>query len=396
MVSNVLFHISVLVFHVAASVDCPVVISLARNLNLNLVQPTIWNQLQTNCCTATGVTCDSNPYVTRIIWESLGLNGTISTIVLPSNLQWLRFGLNSISGPLPTNWASWPSSLYQVILKSNELTGNIPNTKPGTVTDFWVQDNLLTGPLPSNLLISLTELHVGSNFLSGDLPSFPASMVYLYLGWKTDSCSVVCNKFTGTLRLIKPIWFTVNFNLITNIVITDISGLTNCDVSNNPLLGNPSLSSLGICSRNNLYAASLLPNTRISTTTTLKSNIKFFSNTIILAASTVQTSKGDFNSQLENLFYPPQSAVQSNQFRQISSTKIYSMTNHNFRSEEQPERTILLVSILPTKSLSIYLTFTAFVVAKFAINLLLIGFIFSKTPIMREMKSRTKKVKNRS
>ena len=51
----------------------------------------------------------------------------------------------------------------------------------------------------------------------------------------------------------------------------------NCDLSNNPLLGNPNIAGLTMCTKNGLYSAALLPITRSTTklakTTSVSENV---------------------------------------------------------------------------------------------------------------------------
>jgi hypothetical protein len=116
--------------NIAVSTDCPGVIVFANSLNIDIQQPAIYSKLQSNCCTATGVTCDGTPRVTSIIWSGFILNGTLNTaigVTLPSALTKLDMSVNSIDGTVPT---SWPSSLTYLDLSHNRFTGTIPGTWP--------------------------------------------------------------------------------------------------------------------------------------------------------------------------------------------------------------------------------------------------------------------------
>ena len=72
-------------------------------------------------------------------------------------------------------------------------------------------------------------------------------------------------------------------NWITNVIIQDTIDLTHCDIFYNPLLGNPNIEGLGICTQDGLYSASLLPNIRITTTSTI-------STTNVVSASVMGTT----------------------------------------------------------------------------------------------------------
>ena len=96
--------------------------------------------------------------------------------------------------------------------------------------------------------------------MSGDLPSFPPTLQYLGLGLSGNPG----NHFTGTLRLNRPIELYIYDNWITDVVIQDSSQIdpNYCELSNNPLLGNPNIAGLTTCTQDGLYSASLLPVTK--------------------------------------------------------------------------------------------------------------------------------------
>ena len=208
-------------------------------------QSAVWSSLQGDCCTASGVTCVGQ-IVFMIRWTNMRLNGTINETAIPSSVSYLN-------------------------LNDNELKGSIPNGLPS----------------------ALTELYLWGNQMSNDLPSFPSELKWLGLGYPGFSG----NYFTGTLRLNKPIAVEINDNWITDIVIRDSSQINSiyCDLSNNPLFGNPNLANLTMCTQIGLYSANLLPNTKsiltsgpssdFGTTATTMRNA-----TITLIADKVRTS----------------------------------------------------------------------------------------------------------
>ena len=202
-------------------------IQLAFDLGLQTAQPAIWSTLQGDCCTASGVTCDGSQRVTHINWYVLGLNGVINETAIPS-------------------------SLYFFDLWNNGISGSIPNA------------------LPSGLVV----LDLDGNQMSGDLPSFPSTLQFLHLG----APGYPGNHFTGSLRLNRPIELRINDNWITDVVIQDSSVLgtdgNDCDLSNNPLLDNPNIAGLTMCTKNDLYSAALLPVTRSTVTTLTKTTTK--------------------------------------------------------------------------------------------------------------------------
>ena len=205
----------------AVSLDCPDLLQLADKLGMQSKQPTIWNALNNDCCSADGVTCDQSERVTEIRWGSMQLNGTINGTAISSSVTWLGLNSNSITGPIPI---ALPSGLITLILDGNRM--------------------------------------------SGDLPSFPSNVRKLWLGYPGNPG----NHFTGTLLLNQPLRLYINHNLITDVVIQNSSDFTLCDLSNNPLLGNPTIANLTMCTKNGLYSAALLSATRNLMTTAVRTD----------------------------------------------------------------------------------------------------------------------------
>ena len=406
----------------AVSANCPKVITLAKNLNMNLVRPSIWSQLQFDCCSASGVSCDATPSVVSINWNTLGLNGTLNSSSLPPNLIWLYLNSNLITGAIPT---TWPTGIQTLYLHGNLFTGSIIALPPNVVT-VWLQRNLLTGTLPNNLPASLNELHLDDNHLSGNLPDFPAGISYLYLGWYTET---IHNQFSGTLRLNRPKGFEINFNLITDIVVTDRSLLAGCNLSDNPLLGNPNLANFAVCIQNNLYSPSSLPNTKMSsifttskmsasstsktTTKTLMTTSsstsattpKLFTSTSS-STSTINGVQSFISSQstsdasstvslttdlasstdikLETLFSSNTVAVFVTNFALISQNTLTTIRNSTLNVFT--ENRVSYASISPIKMPFFELTLTKFF--KLVVNVILVNYVFSKSPFLREIRAK--------
>ena len=231
----------------ALSVDCPKVISFAFDLGMPSKLPATWSALQSNCCTGGSVTCSSQR-VTGIHWWGIGLNGTINGTAIPSSLTVLQ-------------------------LHNNAITGSIPNSLPSGLLSLYLYNNAITGFIPSSLPSGLREMWLHSNRMSGDLPLFPSTLQYLFLGYPDTPG----NHFTGTLGLNQPTWLSINHNWITDVIIQDSSAIDPdgyyCDLSNNPLLGNPNIAGLTMCTQNGLYSAALLPNTKTTTDSSTKDPI---------------------------------------------------------------------------------------------------------------------------
>ena len=304
----------------STSIDCPNVINLALKLEIQIVQPTLWNELKADCCSSSGITCTSQR-VTQISWYNMGLNGTINGTAIPSNVTYLALNDNSLFGSMPS---SLPNALVKLYLYKNLLNGTITSILPNGLTDLFLNDNSLTGNIPSlptslttlylygntlngsipytlphglivlsvgkNNLVGniptplpngLTELSMFNNHLTGiiptllpvglntlilfnnrligDLPAFPSTLQYLEIGFP----GYPGNHFTGIVRLNSPINLYINDNWITDIQIQNNTQIDprNCDLSNNPLLENPHIYGLTMCIKNGLYSANSLPNT---------------------------------------------------------------------------------------------------------------------------------------
>ena len=245
----------------SVSVDCPNLISFASGLGIQSRQPAIWTQIQDDCCIASGITC-VNQRITHIIWNSKSLNGFINGAFLPATLTNLGLALNQLTGIVPV---LLPSNLTYLYLSSNLLTGSIPANLPRKLQFLYVYNNQMSGSIPATLPTTLNTLTAEQNLFTGDLSTFPAALQNIYLGYAGRPGT----HFTGTLRLTTPIEIFINDNWITDIIIQDTSQLTsNCDLSNNPLLGNLNIAVLTMCTKNALYSASQLP---ITITTTAKS-----------------------------------------------------------------------------------------------------------------------------
>ena len=257
-------NLFVLVLVRGISIDCPNIINLALGLHMNIAQPTIMSKLQFDCCTA--VTCVSQR-VTELRWNTKGLSGSINGSLLTSGLKILDLSGNSLSGAIDK--IIFPDGLQQIWLFSNQFTGSIPR--------IW----------PSGLL----KLDVSDTQLSGDIPLFPLTLTYLALGYPGYQGT----HFSGSVVLNQPIYVYLTSNWITDVEISDVSRIFNdpqnpCDISFNPLLGNPIVSQLpSFCLKNGLYSANLLPKTRSSFIPTI-SSLPFLISTLLSTLSTTATN----------------------------------------------------------------------------------------------------------
>ena len=215
-----------LVFGISS--DAQDVLNLSKGLGMNKVQPTIYLQIQTNCCNSNGITCDSNQRVNSIDWSYLRLNGSINGTI-PSTLITMDLSNNNITGTIPNNLSN---TLQYLDTSVNKLSGNIPSSLFNLVY-FDCSRNFMSGGLPQLIPSTMITLKVFGNSFDGPIPSFPASLIDLYLGYP----NYPGNSFSGSVVLNAPISLYLNYNMITDVVVINATRLAFCDLSNNPSLG---------------------------------------------------------------------------------------------------------------------------------------------------------------
>ena len=236
------------------SIDCVDAVNFARGLNMHLVNPIRFNAINTDCCgpqAQTGIVCAGNR-VTDYRWNQMNLNGTM-------------------------NGTALPSELLQIILYSNKINGTIPSILPPKLRFLYVYSNRLTGTIPMNLPNTLDYFAVDNNKLVGSIPKLPSVIMNFYIG----AAATISNQLYGEVILVKPLYVYINNNMITNFVIYDTSILAGCDISNNPLLGNPNIANLTMCTKNGLYSNTF---TLPTATTTI------FSSILVAVPTTTQKS----------------------------------------------------------------------------------------------------------
>ena len=155
-----------------------------------------------------------------------------------SNLKILQFGLNKISGQIPS--LTELNSLEKFECHENQLTGSIPSLSGlNNLELFYCQDNQLTGSIPSlSGLNKLRFFYCQENQLTGSIPSLSANKLL-------DTFQ--CHNQLGTTKLTGS--------------IPSLSGLINLGVFfcyTNQLTGSiPSLSELSNLRRFYCYANQL-------------------------------------------------------------------------------------------------------------------------------------------
>ncbi|XP_002991272.2 probable LRR receptor-like serine/threonine-protein kinase At1g12460 [Selaginella moellendorffii] len=136
---------------------------------------TSWNAADEDPCGWTGVFCDDDNRVKKLLIHGAGLAGTISPAL--SGLPFLRtlsLSNNLLKGSIPSQ-LSHISSLWKLNLSSNELAGTIP-ASIGKIPGLRMLDlssNLLTGAIPPQLFGNCSKLRfvsLSGNALAGSLP----------------------------------------------------------------------------------------------------------------------------------------------------------------------------------------------------------------------------------
>ena len=271
----------------AIKIDCPDIINLALGLGIQTAQPPIWASLQIDCCSTSGIICVGQR-ATSLNWSLKNLNGVLNgtALVALHSLSNIDMSRNSISGSIPTNL---PASLIRFSVWANQFTSTIPINLPIRLLEFDASHNRLSGGIPAVLPVGLQFLRVHNNQLSGDVPFLPFTLTDIALGWVGNPFG---NHFTGFLIINAPVSVRINGNWITNVIIQDTSLLYNCDLSHNPLLGNPSIASLYMCFKNGLYSANLLPITYSIKSMQFVSNVATYTNaTSLMVSQSAQSSQ---------------------------------------------------------------------------------------------------------
>ncbi|KAJ4768657.1 Leucine-rich repeat protein kinase family protein [Rhynchospora pubera] len=128
-------------------------------------------------CNWVGVSCDANQsQVTEVHLPGVGLVGPIpsGTLGRLSSLRVLSLRSNRLSGTIPDDLLNLPL-LRSLFLQENELSGEIPSSigNLGGLYRLDLSDNALTGSIPFSInnLTQLRTLRLQGNQLNGTLPS---------------------------------------------------------------------------------------------------------------------------------------------------------------------------------------------------------------------------------
>ncbi|KAE8675374.1 putative Disease resistance family protein / LRR family protein [Hibiscus syriacus] len=113
------------------------------------------------------------------------------------SLGTLHLAYNSLSGPIPDCWMSWPS-IFSMDLKNNNLSGSLPSSMGSLIflQSLHLRKNNLSGVLPPTLqnCSSLLALDLSENKFEGSIPS--------WIGEKLSKIMIVglrSNNFQGDI-----------------------------------------------------------------------------------------------------------------------------------------------------------------------------------------------------
>ena len=266
---------------------------------------------------------------------------------------------------------------------------------------MWLAHNKLTGNLPTVYPTGFRSIHVDDNLLGGDLPIFPSTIAVLYLGWLG-----IGNRFTGTLRLTRPVVVGIDTNWITDIVIADTSAITSCILSNNPLLGNSNIALLTMCTKNGLYSPSLLGKT-VSTTSIrsksttvfstiivpatifLKFTVAFKSSSSVLIPTTI--SKTSNLDSFLVLAAQSQTQIGSSSYASKADSLevlIATTTTSIQRKNNKKSSTSIQFSKIDPSSIPISNAFLTRMIVQLGIHVIILCYVLSTAPFKREFKTK--------
>ncbi|KAI8017910.1 putative inactive receptor kinase [Camellia lanceoleosa] len=158
----------------------------------------LWNLSEATPCSWPGVICDNSSSVTQLRLPAMGLSGQLppNSISNLTHLHTLSLRFNSLSGPLPSDFAS----LRNLYLQDNLFSGPIPdflfslpylvrlnlasNHFSGPISlsfnnltrlaTLFLQNNNLSGSIPDLNITTLAQFNVSNNHLTGPIPSILA------------------------------------------------------------------------------------------------------------------------------------------------------------------------------------------------------------------------------
>ncbi|KAK1351505.1 putative inactive receptor kinase [Heracleum sosnowskyi] len=173
-----------------------------------------WTSASSVCRSWVGITCTENKNggVLSLRLPGVGLYGPIpaNTLGRMDSLTILSLRSNGLTGSLPDDILSLPSLRY-IYLQKNNFSGDIPSSFSNKLEIIDLSFNSFTGSIPIAVenLTNLTGLSLQNNFLTGSIPLLkPPKLEYLNLSNNQLSGSVPtslqefpASSFQGNSRL---------------------------------------------------------------------------------------------------------------------------------------------------------------------------------------------------
>jgi len=160
---------------------------------------------------------------------NLDFQGTLpSEVGNLSNLRRLRMRSNGLTGSIPSEIGQGLTSLTELDLSQNDMSGSIPDLLPGSLRTINLAWNLFDGSIPSSLfkLTELVSLDLDINYFTGPLSKDIIKLSNL------ETLSIAQNSLTGTLatelgRMTMLASFRLQSNGIRGSIPSELGSLTN-------------------------------------------------------------------------------------------------------------------------------------------------------------------------
>ena len=204
--------------------ECGVVQQIASDLKMDNKTS---QSLKGNCCLGTGIQCDTNNHVIDVNWSNFQLNGTLDMTkieLLYPYLQSFNISNNRITGSFSSKFNSNISSLD---LSNNKMSGGIGNPVLNKLQILNLDRNLFNGSLGA-VPPKLNTLILSNNNFDGIIPFLPLTINIFDISY---------NSFIGNVSLNSPKTVNIQGNLISDVLFTSTSGLVQCDLRQNSLVG---------------------------------------------------------------------------------------------------------------------------------------------------------------
>ncbi|KNA05987.1 hypothetical protein SOVF_185250 [Spinacia oleracea] len=212
-----------------------------------------WVAAADPCRNYTGVTCDSNQNVARIVLWNTSLSGVLSPAL--SGLKSLRsitlFG-NRFTGNIPEEYGNI-KSLWKLNLSSNALSGSIPEFvgQLGNLRFLDLSKNGFSGEIPPNLFANCGKMKfvsLSSNNLTGSIPDSVITCTSL-IGFDVSYNVLGGNLSSRICELPNLSFFSLRRNVFAGSVQGKLSGCNSLeflDLSSNMFIGEAPFDRFGL------------------------------------------------------------------------------------------------------------------------------------------------------